>query len=326
MFRDVRLPRAVAALLAAALLLVACDRGGGTEAPPADPLVVGSWPAAEPLLLAESIAALLRADGIPAEVRTFTDARSARQAIEIGDVALLPGYTGASWLEVLERADPPGDQRTSFARVREFDERSGLIWLRPRFEQGRGDAPPADATFAFFVRGAPAVTAQVRTMSQLASFLAEDPAAQLCMDQDFIDRPDGREAVFRAYGISLDRQDVAAAPEAAMGAVADFTCVAGLSTTSDGIAFQLGLQPLVDDLSVFPAFVVAVVGRERALARAGVTAALGPFTSQLTTSLLARFNSRVQRAGGGAEVVAEIGTELATVLRSRAGRGEDPAV
>lgn len=317
MFRHRRPPtrrgRVLPALVVAlAVVLAGCT--GATEEGD-DPLRVGAWPSVEPLVLSHTIAELLLADGIDVEVREFSDAGAARQALELGDVELLPAYTGAAWLEVLERQNPPGDVRTSFARVREFDEQRGLVWLRPRFEDGRADSPPADATFAFFVLGPPAQQATLQTMSQLALRLSEDPEAQLCMDEDFSRRPDGRDAVFRAYGISLERQDLAASPGEAVLAVRNRTCLAGLSTTTDGAAWRSGLVPLIDDLSVFPAFVVAIVGRQSALARQGVTTALGPFSSQLTNELLAQHNAMVADTAGASTA----GADLAATLRARAG-------
>lgn len=304
-------------------LLAGCRGGGPGDRPSVDPAVtirVGAWLQAEPQLLSATLAALLRADGLVAEVVEFADARDARRALELEDVDVLPGYTGAAWLEVLERPDPPGNPATSFARVREADERRGLTWLRPRFEEGGADTPPANATFAFFVVGPPARDASLQTLSQLATRLAEDPGARLCMDDEFVRRRDGREALFRAYGISAQRQDVAASPEDAVLAVREGECLAGLATTTDGSAWAAGLRPLADDLVVFPAFVLAPVVDQDALEVAGVARALAPFTAQLTSRLLARHNAAVL-AGIPVDRAAE---DLAEVLRRRAGRLESP--
>lgn len=305
------------------LLAAGC---GSTASGDAQPVLVGAWPSLEPRLLSETIVALLAAESIDATIREFGDAAAARQALELGEVELLPGYTGAAWLEVLGRSDPPGDVGTSFARVREFDERAGLLWLRPTFEDGWADSPPADATFSFFVLGPPALDARLTTMSQLASRLSEDPTARLCIDEDFSRRPDGREAVYRAYGISVDRSDFAAAPEAAVAAVRDRGCLAGLATTTDGSAWLAGLTPLIDDLSVFPAFGVAIVARQSVLQGSGLPAALGPFSSQLTSDLLARHNGAVLRGGSTPAALVEAGQALAATLRARAGVGQGGSV
>ncbi len=315
--------RLLSLALLCALALGACDLGKDQVIEPAiDAVRVGAWPQAEPRLLSETLAALLRADGLTAVVVEFADAADARRALELEDVDVLPGYTGATWLEVLERADPPGSPATSFARVREFDERRGIVWLNPRFEEGTADTPPANATFAFFVSGPPAVDASLQTVSGLATRLAEDPTARLCMDDEFVRRQDGRQALFRAYGISTQRQDVAASPEEAVRAVKAGECLAGLATATDGAAWVAGLRPLRDDLLVFPAFVVAPALTAPADEREGVAGALAPFTAQLTSELLARHNAAVL-AGVTLE---RAGADLADVLRTRAGRDEVPTL
>jgi hypothetical protein len=117
------------------------------------------------------MAALLGFADLPAEVVTFSDPRDARQALELGDVDLQPGYTGEAWLEVLGRPDPPGDPRESYLAVRDHDIDEDIVWLRPSFGDGL-DEPPANATFAFVVQGPPSVDADLRTLSQLAARLA----------------------------------------------------------------------------------------------------------------------------------------------------------
>ena len=72
----------------------------------------------------------------------LADASDARRALELGDVDVVPAYTGEAWLEVLNRADPPSDQATSLARVAEADEAIGLAWLRPPIAGDGLDAPP----------------------------------------------------------------------------------------------------------------------------------------------------------------------------------------
>ncbi len=302
-------------------LAAACGRTSDPQAPEVT-LRVGSWPAVEPHLLAETLAGLLRLDGIGAEVVEFADDTDARRALELEDVDVLPAYTGAAWLEVMERSDPPGSVATSFARVREFDERQDLVWVPPRFGPAGWDAPPANATFALVVAGPPSGDAELQTVSQLASRLSADEDAQLCLDEDFGNRPDGRDALFRAYGISLERQDIAASPEQVVSAVLGGDCLAGLTTATEGRAWAAGLRPLVDDLQVFPAFVVAAVATRSSYDIDGVAAALGPFAAQLTSRLLAEHNARVLD-GEAAEAVA---ADLADVLRQRAGREADSEV
>jgi osmoprotectant transport system substrate-binding protein len=338
----VRIVRAGALAVAGALLAGACtpadvtvpptpgpgspqataapSAGPEADRPPAvAPVRVGTGPEAESRLLAHVLAELVRAADVPAVVVELADRVDARRALELGDVDVLPGYTGEAWLEVLGRADPPSDQRPSFARVREFDEDAGLLWQRPVFASVRGpEEPPADATFAFVVQGPPGVHADLRTVSQLAARLAQLPDAALCVDPEFAARRDGLRAVLDAYSVSRDALEVVpATPDLAVVGVAQGQCVAGLTTATDGRAWASGQYPLVDDLGVFPAFVVAPLVRDDVRERSpGLLAAIAPFGNGLTTATLGRWNGRVA-SGEPVEVVA---LDAVRVLLRRAGR------
>ncbi len=332
-------------LLAVALVAAACvpDGGGpgsvgsGTGSDPepgdvpvtpsssvsaVDPIRIGTGPEAESILLAHVLAELVREEDVPARVVEFADADDARRALEVGDVDVEPGYTGEAWLTVLGRADPPSDARTSYARVREFDEPQGILWPRPAFARVRSiDEPPADATFAFVVAGPPGVDADLATISELASRLAEQPDAQLCVDPGFAGRPDGLVAVLDAYDVRREVPVLGVSPEDAVLLVRSGVCMAGLTTATDGGAWLRGLRPLLDDLGIFPAFVVASLLRDEVREEYPVIlGALAPFSSGLTTARLGAWNGRV--AAG--EPVEEVATDAAFTLLELAGRQPTP--
>ena len=287
------------------------------EGAPFAPVRVAAGPDAESSLLAHTLVALLAVQDVDARVVSFGDARDTRQALERGDVELRPAYTGEAWLEALGRADPPGDPRASFEAVRDHDAELGLVWFRPRFLPGL-DAPPANATFAFVVAGPPSVDADLSTVSQLASRLSAQPDATLCVDPEFAARPDGLRAVLAAYSVRSDQPVLAAAPADAMRGVRAGDCIAGLTTSTDGTAWAAGLRPLVDDLAVFPAFVVLPHARRDALVeRPAISLAVSPMADQLTTALLGRLNARV--AAG--EPLEEVAAAAAQELLRRTGRG-----
>jgi glycine betaine/choline ABC-type transport system substrate-binding protein len=177
---------------------------------------------------------------------------------------------------------------------------------------GSVEEPPANATFAFFVAGPPSADADLRTLSELALRLSERPGLSLCVDLEFGRRPDGLAALLSAYSVRRDRPFLAADPaEAVLGVVAG-DCVAGLSHATDGLAWRSGLQPLVDDLRFFPAFVPAPVVRTEVLERLPVVLpALRPLLEELSTGMLGRANGAVV-AGSSIETVA---TDLVARLR-----------
>lgn len=327
--RPSRAGRAVALAVAVTVALSACVTPTPQVDPDEDagpPVLVGTGPEVESRLLAAVMAELMIAAGIPAEVEQKADSGDARQALELGAVGAQPGYTGEAWLEVLERPGPPGDPRTSFARVRDFDERAGILWLRPTIAREGGiDRPPANATFAFVVQGPPSLDADLRTVSQLATRLAETPDAPVCVDREFASRSDGLQAVFEAYRIRIDRPVLPADPETAVDLVVAGECMAGLTTATDGRAWAAGLQPLYDDLQVFPAFVVSPQVREDLRAdRPEVVAALGPMAHNLTTAMLGRWNGRVV-AGEPVETVARAAAGTLLELAGRAPVAPTPA-
>lgn len=309
--------RPLAAALATGLVLAGCTDDEAPQAPPPDAVRVAVTADDEGRLLGHVVVALVEQAGLPATPVRFADARDARQGLELGAVDAQVGYTGEAWLDGLGRADPPGDPEASFGPVRADDARRGVVWLPPRFDGGVAgplDVPPADATFAFVVRGPPGRDADLRTVSQLATRLGERPDAIVCVDREFGTREDGLRAVLDAYRVRTDRPFLAADPAEAVASVAAGECIAGLTTATDGAAWGSGLRPLVDDLAVFPAFVPAVQVREAVTdGRPAVRRALAPF-GELTTALLGGWNARI-RAG---EPVEDVAAEAAATLRDRA--------
>lgn len=299
------------ALLVALGVLAGCwPTGPDAEPPDSAPVAirVGTGQQPESQLLAAVMVELLAAAEVSAEAVVLAEASDARRALELGDVDVMPSYTGEVWLGVLERADPPSDQATSLARVAESDEQRGLRWLRPPIVSGDVATPPADATFAFVVDD-DGPHAEVGTISQLATRLGQldDPA--LCVDPDFANREDGLPVVLDAYSIAPESVRVqGTVPSEAVLGVAAGECVAGLTSATDGAAWAIGLRPLVDDLGVFPAFVVAPVVDEDDLDR--VEEALRPMTRRLTTALLGEWNARIVQGEAQETVAADAAAEL----------------
>lgn len=286
--------------------------------PTGPPVRIGTGPEPESQLLAAILADLATDAGYAPVVVDRADGQAARQALEVGDVDVLPGYTGQAWLEVLGLPNPAGDPRTSFARVSSVDASNGVRWLRPRFDLAAGfTGPPADATFGLFMAGVPARDADVLTITQLATRLADRPGARVCVDPDFATRPDGWSALAGAY--SIDRVLTTLGPAEAIQGVASGQCLVGLGAATDGKAWAAGLRLLEDPLEVFPAFVVGVQVREQfAEANPDLVAALLPLAEELTTALLGTWNGQV-----AVEMpVVEVAAAAADTLRDRSARSD----
>lgn len=280
-------------VLAVAVLLVACSARDG-EAPH---VVVGVGSTAEQRLLATVAAVALERAGMRPELRSdLGGTRGLRQAAFGGNVDVFWDYTGAAWGLGMGQQAPPADLAESYERVRRADEERGLAWLTPS---------TANATLGLFVRADDLPPAgRRRGLSWLATVLSEEEST-LCADSDFVTRSGGLDALAAAYEIDLARPQttlVEADQATAIAGAADGTCFAALATVTSGAARARGLVPLVDDLQVFPAFVVAPVARADRAIELGLADALAPVTRALDTEALARMNARVVNGAGYDEV------------------------
>jgi len=277
-------------MLVIALVASAC----GSDAPPVDqPSVrIGAGADSESRLIAEIIVVAFANANIAAEVQILTGSTAARRALLDGRIDVLSAYSGELWLDVLNRPDPISSAQESFAAIRDFDQNLPVQWLTPPFGSGFSE-PPANATFALMINPNGEFGA-VESMSQLASVLSVNPDAALCIDEEFRTRPDGLRSLLAVYSVRSTQLVISATPSEAVLAVAAGECVAGLTTTTDGTAWLLGLRPLRDDLGVFPAFVVALQLRSDLLDRvANAAEILAPLTNGLTTEILGQFNARL---------------------------------
>ena len=128
----------------------------------------------------------------------------------------------------------------------------------------------------------------------------------LCADPEFVTRRGGLDALAAAYAMDVERLTDAVIPateEHAISGVARRRCFAGLATATSGEAVAAGLVPVTDDLSIFPAFVVAPVARTAHLQAAPqVRSALERVTTALDTPGLAQMNAEVERGRDPAQV------------------------
>ena len=261
--------------------------------PGGDPVVVGSKPLAESLILAEVYAQLLEARGIPVDRRTgLGSTEIVFQALLADEVDVYPEYTGTGLLVLL--GDSVGAEPDQvFPRVaRAFQDRWGLRWLPPLgFEN----------SYAMSVRPGTADSLELRTLSDLADRGEELTAG---LSPDFIGRDDGLLGLERSYGLGFG--DVRPLLQAvkyqalAQGAV---DVVDAYST--DGALDRYGLVTLVDDRDFFPPYEAApLVGARLARERPEAVAALTELAGRLSVSRMRRANREAEVDGRPVEAVA----------------------
>lgn len=283
------LRRAVALALAGAL--AAC--AGQPNEP--DVVTVGVGSTTEQRLLAALTVVALEEAGLNTEIAPDLGGMVGVRREALRDaIDVYWDYTASAWAQGLHQQNPPADPQESFERVQEADrDRNDLVWLEPS---------EANATLALFVDPEALDEQQSPTMDWLAGELSGQQRT-LCVDPAFRDRRGGLRDLAEVYPMDLNRVRVREASEKeAIAGVAAGRCLAGLATATSGGAYAEGLVRVRDNLSVLPAFVVAPVAREAALAHTPrIADALKPVTELLDTSTLARLNAAAQQAETASE-------------------------
>ncbi len=267
------------------------DREAGAE------VVVGVGSTTEQRVLAALTVLALERAAIPVRsAEESDDADDLRRQAESGDLDLFWDYTGSALsLELLPGQPPPAEPEESFARGARADEqRNDFVWLGPT---------QANATLALFVRPTALPMGEQFTLTWLSRELST--GRPLCADPDFLEREGGLPSLAEEYSIAVDALQPVPAPEdEAIERVVSGECFAGLATATSAAAEVAGLVPVVDDLGVFPAFIVAPVVRSSTLeAEPRIRDALAPVLD-LTTDELRRLNGRIE-AGAEPRAVAE---------------------
>jgi osmoprotectant transport system substrate-binding protein len=268
------------------VLVAACET---TEpAAPVPEVVVGVGSTVEQTVLAALATVALEETGFA--VRVLDDlggTRAVRGRAARDEIDLWWDQTGAAWALGLRQQAPPADPVESYERVAEEDADNGFTWLEPT---------SANATLAFLVPE----SQTARTLTDLSRILSEQGGV-LCADEAFIERPEGLQGVAEVYAIDLDALELRAASEQqAIAGVTSGRCTVGLASATSGAAAAAGLVPVVDDLGVFPAFLVAPVVRAEVLER-------HPEIAEVLASVAALIDSDARLAA----------------LAARVGRGEE---
>lgn len=266
-----------------------------------DPVVVGSKPFAESLILAEVFAQLLEARGIPVDRRTgLGSTEVVFQALLADEVDVYPEYTGTGLLVLLGDSVGGAPERV-FARLsRAFRDRWGLRWLPPLgFEN----------SYAISLRPATADSLGIRTLSDLA---ARGGGLRAGLSPDFIGREDGLPGLEAAYGLAfadvrplLQSVKYQALAEGAVDVIDAYT--------TDGALDRFGLLTLEDDRNFFPPYEAApLVGARLARDRPEAIAALAELAGLISAARMRQANREAEVDGRpvsavAADLLAELG-------------------
>lgn len=220
------------------------------------PLRIGGKPSPESQILAEMVAELAEAQGIPVMRRIgLGSTRLTLEALKRGEIDLYPEYTGTG-LAMLGLAPTP-DAPSAMALVRERFAPLGLSWSDPLgFDNGYGLAMLRDRAAAL----------GVRSYSHLAQ---RSGPLRLGVDEEFLTRPiDGLQPLLRRYGMGF--KEVKVVPVVDRGRLYDQLIEGEIDVAlvheADGQIDAFDLALLDDDLGFFPTYDAALLYRDAATA------------------------------------------------------------
>lgn len=256
-------------------------------------------------LLGNMIIQVLAANGIETENKLqLGTTKIMRAAIIAGEIDIYPEYTGNGAFFFSDEKNPAWKNASAgYALVRKLDaEKNHLVWLTPA---------PADNTWAIALRKDVAQKNHVKSLADLARWLAAGGKFKLAASAEFIERSDALPAFEKAYGFKLnDAQLLTLAggnTTATIRAAAQQTSGvnAAMAYGTDGALAALGLVVLDDPKGIQPVYAPAPLVREATLARyPRIRDLLEPVFKTLDGPTLRGLNARIAVNGEDAGKVA----------------------
>ncbi len=219
------------------------------------PIIVGSKDFTESTILAEIVAQMLEARGVPVERDYELGGNLPHDAMLGKRLDIYPEYTGTSYTAILHH-QPITDPHAVYEQVKtEYAQKFGVAVSEPLgFEN----------TFAILIRGADARRLQLKTISEAAPHAVNWRAG---FGQDFMSRADGYPGFVKAYGLKFAEQpremDLSLTYIALASNKVDL--IAGNST--EGRISSLDLFQLADDRHYFPPYEAVYLARQDTLER-----------------------------------------------------------
>jgi osmoprotectant transport system substrate-binding protein len=284
-----------------------CGDGGAGNGETRGPVTVGSKIDTEGGVLGQIIIAVLKDAGYEVADKTKTGTTDVvRKALTSGEIDIYPEYTGTALTQFFPDAKIAGgvsnDGQASFETVKELDAANGIVWL---------ERAPANNTWAIAIPGALASANGIESLADWAAYINAGNPVKLVGSQEFVDRDDALPAFEKAYGFSLNAdqliilsggdtaQTEAAAAQGTNGANA------AMAYGTDGSIAALGLVVLSDPLGVQPVYEPAPSVRKAVLdTYPEIATLLDPVFKALTLETLQDLNGKVAVDGQDPKVVA----------------------
>lgn len=284
-----------------------CGNGSTGDGETKGPVTVGSKIDTEGGVLGQIIIAVLADAGFEVVDKTKTGTTDVvRKALTSGEIDIYPEYTGTALTQFFPDAKIPGgvsnDGQASFDTVKDLDAANEIVWL---------ERAPANNTWAIAIPGDLASANSIASLADWAKYINAGNPVKLVGSQEFVDREDALPAFEKAYGFSLDAdqlivlsggdtaQTEAAAAQGTNGANA------AMAYGTDGSIAALGLVVLSDPLGVQPVYEPAPSIRKAILDEfPEIATLLDPVFKGLTLETLQDLNGKVAVDGQDPKVVA----------------------
>lgn len=265
-----------------ALLVSAC---GSVPSPSAKPIVIGSKPFTEGVLLSELAAQLIEGNTQLKVARKFNLGGTivAFNALKNGDLDLYPEYTGTGLVAILKQPAVMDADKAYAIVQREFNNQFKIKWLKPL---------GFNNTYAMAVPEELAVQHNLKNTSDLAKIV---DTLTFGAEQDFFGRVDGYDGFTQAYGFkfkNVKQMEIGLKYKAI--ANKEVNVINAFST--DGLLITYKLRVLVDDKKYFPPYHGAFLVRIGALEKyPQLETVLDKLAGQITDSEMQKLNFEVDQ-------------------------------
>lgn len=245
-------------------------------------IIVGSKEFTEQLLLGKMLVLALQEAGYEVIDQTgFGGTRLVREAIEEGEIDLYWELSGAALTLIhgFPAAALPTEPNRAYQLAKSKDQQQGLIWLE-RLE--------VNDTYTLVV-SEETWNEGITTLEQLADFMnANDAPYRICLESEFLGRPDGLPGLQEHYGFSFKEENIEIlAVQEIYEYLQAGKCEVAEVFSTDGRIAAWELYRLADTRSFFPFYNPAPVIRQATLEQ---HPDLGEFLAGLLSTLVPRLD------------------------------------
>jgi osmoprotectant transport system permease protein len=242
---------------------------------------IGAKNFSEQYILADLMAAQLRAAGAAVSLKEDLGSATAYRALASGEVDAYIDYSGTLWTNVLGRKDNPGRAAVLAGLTRELKARDGVTVLGPvGFENAYALAMRADRAKALGI-------------ASVADLALKAPSLKLGSDLEFLSRPEW-VAIRDAYGLNFAKL-TSYQPTFMFRALADGEADVISAFSSDGRIAADNLVVLADPKGALPPYDAVILLSPKASEDARLRHALAPLIGRIPVRAMQAANYSVDR-------------------------------